>query len=104
MGGVMSGSEQSGTDFSGSGPVEYTPTRPAPRSAAGRLSASEEERLLAIPGVTSVGLGLGHAGGEAIVVGVVDAGVAAQLPSEIGGLPIVVDVTGEVDALPRADS
>jgi hypothetical protein len=63
------------------------------------LPASEEARLLAIPGVTSVGLGIGPAGGEAVVIGVLDAGVAVQLPSEIWGLPVVVNVTGEVDAL-----
>jgi hypothetical protein len=44
-------------------------------------------------------LGIGPAGGEAVVIGVLDAGVAAQLPSEIGGLPVVVNVTGEVNAL-----
>ena len=97
----MSDIEKPGTDFSGSGPVEYRPAEVAPRAALERLPASEEARLLAVPGVTSVGLGLGPAGGEALVVGVVDAGVAARLPSEIGGVPVVVTVTGEVDALPR---
>ena len=32
-------------------------------------------------------------------MGVVDAGVAARLPREIGGVPVVVTVTGPVDAL-----
>jgi len=32
---------------------------------------------------------------------VVDAGVASQLPAEIGGVPLVVEITGEVDALPE---
>ena len=63
------------------------------------LLASAEARLLAIKGVTSVGIGLGPAGGEALVVGVVDAGVAVRLPREIDGVPVVVTVTGEVDAL-----
>jgi hypothetical protein len=91
------------TDFSGSGPVEYRPEGVAPDTAVGRLLGSEEARLLAIPGVTSLGLGLGPAGGEVVVIGVVDDGVAAQLPSEIGGLPVMVTVTGEVDALPGTD-
>ncbi len=95
----MSDIEKSGTDFSGSGPVEYRPAEAEPGAAVGRLPASEEARLLAIPGVTSVGLGIGLAGEEAVVIGVLDAGVAAQLPSEIEGLPVVVNVTGEVDAL-----
>jgi hypothetical protein len=96
----MSNSEQPSTDFSGSGPVEYRPTEIPPRTEVGRLLASEEARLLATQGVTSVGLGLGPAGGEALVVGIVDAGVAARLPTQIGGVPVVVKVTGQVDALP----
>jgi len=98
MGWRMSDTEHSGTDFSGSGPVEYRPAEASQRAAVGRLPASEEDRLLAIPGVTSVGLGVGPEGGDALVVGVVDAGVAPQLPTEVGGLPVVVIVTGEVDA------
>ena len=96
----MSDGELPGADYSGSGPVDYRPTEGAPRAADGRVPASEEARLLAIPGVTSVGLGHGPAGGEAVVIGVVDPGVAARLPSEIAGLPVVVEVTGEVNALP----
>lgn len=97
----MSDGEHPGADYSGSGPVEYRPTDDAPPTALGRVSASDEARLLAIPGVTSVGLGQGPAGGEAVVIGVLDAGVAARLPSEIAGLPVVIEVTGEVNALPE---
>lgn len=97
----MSDAEHPGTDFSGSGPVEYRPTEGAPPTALGQVLASEEARLLSIPGVTSVGLGHGPAGGDAIVIGVMDPGVAARLPSEIAGLPVVVEVTGEVNALPE---
>lgn len=96
----MSDGELPGADYSGSGPVDYRPTEGAPPTALGRVSASDEARLLAIPGVTSVGLAHDAAGGEAIVIGVVDAGVAARLPSEIAGLPVVVEITGEVNALP----
>jgi hypothetical protein len=96
----MSDIDQSGPDFSGAGPVDYRPAEVAPTEIR-RLLASEEAALFAIPGVTSVGLGFGPAGGEAIVVGVVDAGVASQLPAEIGDVPLVVEITGEVDALPE---
>lgn len=85
-------------DFSGSGPVDYDPADAGPHGAVSRVLDSEEARLLATPGVTSVGIGLGPAGGEALVVGVVDAGVAARLPREIRGVPLVVTVTGPVDA------
>lgn len=93
--------KNSDPDFSGSGPVEYRPADVAPEGALGNLLATEEARLLAVPGVTSVGIGLGPAGGEALVVGVVDAGVSAHLPQEIEGVPVVVTITGEVDALSR---
>ncbi|HEX8404345.1 MAG TPA: hypothetical protein VF670_06980 [Duganella sp.] len=88
-------------DFSGAGPVEYNPAPVAPASEVARLLAREEARLLAIQGVTSVGIGLGPPGREALVVGVVDAGVAARLPPQIDGVPLVVKVTGTVEALAK---
>jgi hypothetical protein len=97
----MSDMHDTGPDYSGSGPVEYRPAEAAPSGRAGQVRAREEARLLAIPGVTSVGVGFGPPGGEAITVGVVDAGVAARIPREIGGVPVVVTVTGPVDALRR---
>ena len=95
----MIDNQNPGPDFSGAGPVEYRPAEAAPLSALERLRAREEARLLAVPGVTSVGIGFGPAGGEALVVGVVDAGVAARLPREIDGVAVMVTVTGPVDAL-----
>jgi len=90
-----------GPDFSGSGPVEYAPAEAAARGPVEQVVARESARLLAIPGVTSVGIGHGPTGGEAISIGVVDAGVAANLPYEIDGVPVMVTVTGEVEAQPR---
>ena len=88
-------------DFTGSGAIEYRPAAAPSRSrgALGVLLAGQEAQLMAIQGVISVGIGLGPGGDEAIVVGVVDAGVAVRLPKEIGRVPVVVNVTGTVDAL-----
>ncbi len=88
-------------DFSGSGPVEYSPTPHAPVGALALLLARHEARLLAVSGVTSVGIGHGAPGAEALVIAVVDASVAALLPREIEAVPVVVTVTGPVDALPQ---
>lgn len=88
-------------DFSGSGPVVYSPATSASQGKLQQTLVNHEAALFAVPGVTSVGIGFGPAGQEALTVGVVDAGVAAALPSEIDGFPVVVMVTGEVDALPR---
>lgn len=94
-------------DFSGSGPVEYQPAAAAPASEVARLLAREEARLLAIEGVISIGIGIGVGtstgagppGREVLVVGVVDAGVAARLPQQIDDVPVIVKVTGTVRAL-----
>jgi hypothetical protein len=91
--------DDSGPDYSGSGPVEYQPAEAAPRGAIEQVLASEQARLMGVPGVVSVGIGYGPAGGEALTVGVVDAGVAARLPGEIKGVPLIITVTGPVDAL-----
>jgi len=88
-------------DYSGSGPVIYSPGADAPAGTAAEVLAAEELWLMSIPGVTSVGLGNGPTGGEAVVVGVTDAGVAGQLPPAIRGVPVVVTITGEVEALPH---
>lgn len=97
----MSEQEKPGPDFSGSGPVEFHAAAPQKQSATEALLASEESRLMAIPGVVSVGITTGGPGGQAIAVGVTDANVRTRLPEHIGGIPLVVSVTGEIDAQPR---
>ncbi|MCO4098373.1 MAG: hypothetical protein HEQ38_03030 [Gemmatimonas sp.] len=88
-------------DFADSGPVEYRPAESVPRSTIERVLANESSRLLAIPGVTSVGIAFGPPGRDAIAVGIIDRGVASRVPTEIEGVPVVVEVTGIVDALPK---
>lgn len=97
----MSDIEDPGPDFSGSGPVGYEQSQTGQEGTLELLLAREEAGLLAVDGVTSVGIGFGPAGGEALVVGVIDAGVAARLPATVGGVPLIVTVTGPVDALPQ---
>jgi hypothetical protein len=87
-------------DFSGAGPVDYVPAAAQVSGQAGRVLALEEARLLAIPGVVSVGIGDAAASEASIVVGVTDAGVAERLPPSLGGVAVTVTVTGPVDALP----
>jgi len=97
----MSGIQDPGPDMTGAGAVEYSPAEAVPGDRAGQLRARHEARLMAVPGVTSFGIGLGPAGGLALAVGVLDAGVVARLPREIEGVPVVVTVTGPVEALRR---
>lgn len=96
----MSNEGKPGPDFSGSGPVEYNPAGAQARSPIEALLAREEPHLLSIPGVVSVGIATGGPGGQMLVVGVTDAEVAARLPREIRGVPLVISVTGEIDAQP----
>lgn len=97
----MSDTPDTQPDFSGSGPVIYSPTHEAPAGTLASLLARHEAALMAVPGVTSVGIAHGAPGAEALMVGVVDAGVEAHLPREIEGVPVIVTVTGQIDALPR---
>lgn len=96
----MSEEGKPGPDYSGSGAVEYNPASAEARSPIEALLASEEPRLLSIPGVVSVGVAAGGAGGQVLLVGVTDAEVAARLPREIQGVPLIISVTGEIDAQP----
>lgn len=96
----MSEQGKPGPDYSGSGAVDYSPAGTEQGSAIEALLASEEPRLLSIPGVVSVGVAIGGPGGHVLAVGVTDAGAAARLPKEIQGVPLVISVTGEIDAQP----
>ena len=97
----MGAIDGTGPDFSSSGHVEYKPAEATPVGVAERALASQEKNLLAIGGVTSVGLCPSPHGGQAIMVGVVDAGIESKLPRAIQGIPVLVTVTGPVDAFSR---
>lgn len=75
------------------------PYTPGSTPASGSPSQSREATLMAVAGVEGVGRGQDATGNEAIVVYVRDRGVARQIPREIDGLSVVVEVTGEVRAL-----
>lgn len=99
----MSEQEKPGPDYSGSGPVEFHPASPdqgVQGVSIQELLASEEAGLLSIPGVVSVGIAFSGPIGHALAVGVTDAEVAARLPKEIRGVPLIISVTGEIDAQP----
>lgn len=70
------------------------PPAEGPAAIVSRLS----ETLLKIPGVEGLGVTEGPNGSDAIVVYVRDASVAGRVPSIVGDLPTVVEVTGPIDA------
>ena len=58
-----------------------------------------EQRLLAIDGVKGVGIGSTEIGDDAIILYLRDSSVRERIPSEIEGIPIRPEITGEIDAL-----
>ncbi len=82
--------------FAESGPREYNPDVPI---SASRRDA--ERQLLSIPGVRGVGEGRDAIGNPAWIVYIVTKVIAASLPKTIGGRPVLVEVSGEIDAQPR---
>jgi hypothetical protein len=73
-------------------------------SLAGQISNVQgvkerhESRLLAIDGVTGVGVGADRLGNEAIVVYLSHPSQAKPIPDQIEGVPVITEVTGEIDA------
>ena len=62
--------------------------------------AKHQERLMALPGVVSVGIGLDPDGAPAIVVGLINPEVetALELPKTIEGYPVLTQIVGPVRA------
>lgn len=56
---------------------------------------------MAIKGVTSISIGIDSAGDDVLAVGVIYASAAARILSEIEGVPVVITVTGPINALPQ---
>jgi hypothetical protein len=81
--------------FGDSGPVAYDPDVPV---SSARSSA--EGRLLVMPGVHGVGEGRDATGNPAWIAYVDNRAAAATLPKMIDGRPVVVEVTGNIDAQP----
>jgi hypothetical protein len=67
--------------------------------AATTALEKHQDRLMAIPGVVGVGIG-GSEDSPVIVVMVTTGGAAMrkQLPDQIEGYPVKVEVTGEITA------
>jgi hypothetical protein len=65
-----------------------------------QVKAKHENRLLEFPGVVSVGLGKDKGGNPAIIVGVdrPRSALAEQLPRQLDGYPVIVQVVGSIKA------
>lgn len=66
---------------------------------AQRIRRKHERSLLAIDGVNGVGISRTPIGNDAIVVYVRDRSVKDKIPETLDGIPVVVEIVGEFDAL-----
>lgn len=78
--------------------VEYSPDDDTPDTYAGEVKQQHEAELLDLPKVTGVGLGRNAIGDDAIVVYLEEKAAAKNLPKQIDGVDVVVEVTGPIDA------
>ena len=83
--------------------MPYAPdAAPSPGESSLEQARRRNERsLMAIDGVTGVGLGRTPTGDDAIVVYLRHAAARKRLPATVEGYPVVVEVTGEIDAYGR---
>lgn len=75
---------------------------PDSEPAIERIKRKHEARLLGLEGVTGVGVGSDEIGDAVILVYVLDASISKNIPSDLDGINVQTQVTGEIDALPGA--
>jgi hypothetical protein len=80
------------------GARSYSPNQESP-SALAAVRDRNEARLLAVDGVKGVGIGRNQIGQDALVIYIVDQSVSDRLPRTIEKFPVVLQVTGEIEAL-----
>ena len=81
------------------GAVAYPGTDESPRtSKVESICRKHESQILAIKGVTGTGIGSDEIGNDIIVVYVRDASVRKLIPTELEGIPVKTEITGEIDA------
>jgi len=64
------------------------------------VKKKHEAKLMSLPGVVSVGIGLNPSGRPAIIVGMDKSRpeVQAQIPSQLEGHPLIVQILGPIKA------
>jgi len=75
--------------------------KPNPRARIEQIRNKYEAEIMAIPGVTGIGIGTGtRRSGLAIKVYVerVTPELKARIPTELEGFPVIMEATGELQA------
>jgi hypothetical protein len=81
--------------------VTSEPDRSSGTSTVAVVLAKHHDALMARPGVVMVGETLNATGKSAIIIGVKTRADLRGLPQQIDGVPVIWQVIGDVDALPR---
>lgn len=63
-----------------------------------QVKQAHEQQLLAIDGVTGVGIQRNAIGDESIVVYLLDASCQQKIPNQLEGFQVMTEVTGSIDA------
>ncbi len=69
-------------------------------SSIQNVKKKHEAKLMSLPGVVSVGIGLDPSGRPAVIVGLdkYRPDVQAQIPSQLEGHPLIVQILGPIKA------
>lgn len=78
--------------------IDYEPDEEEPANGILAVKRRHEDRLMALPGVSGVGIGQNAIGDEAIIIYLEERSAAAGLPTEIEGYEVVVKLTGIIEA------
>lgn len=82
--------------------MHYSPDESTTGETSSQLNhvkQKHEQELRAIDGVEGVGIGKNEIGDDAIIVYLREPGIVKQIPKNIEGHPVVVHITGPIDAL-----
>ena len=73
---------------------------PMTSSSIQEIKKKHEAKLMSLPGVISVGIGLDPGGRPAVIVGLDKSrpDVQAQIPSQLEGHPLIVQILGPIKA------
>jgi hypothetical protein len=74
---------------------------PEPPSPIADVLQAETPRLMTLPGVVGTYVGAKSDGTPAIVIMVLDSAYGRDLPPDLGGHPVEIEVSGPLQPLPR---
>ena len=80
--------------------ILFSGDNPMPIPSIQDVKKKHEAKLMSLPGVVSVGIGLDPGGRPAVIVGLDKSRpeVQAQIPSQLEGHPLIIQILGPIKA------